>query len=186
MRASDIAIAMDELKVFQISELVDYLMEDWSFLGRSTVKTKVESTVYSWLKYKTLVRVNRVPPIFALPDYADRWREFYGREKRCPVCGKTFYSRRGSQDKYCSRKCYEKAKAKRRKVDTRKRVKNYLHSADATAVNHNQPWTKEEVKKLIQLRNEGRTYREIAQILGRTVYSVRWKAKTLKEVINAN
>ena len=186
MRASDIAIAMDKLKVFQINELVDYLMEEWGFLGRSTVKTKVESTVYSWLKYKTLVRVNKEPPIFALPDYADRWRELYGREKKCPVCGKTFFAKRGSQDRYCSRKCYEKAKAKRRRADTRRRVRKYLQSADQAAVNKGKPWTKEEVRKLVELRKEGKTLREIALILGRTVYAVRWKAKTLKEVSNAH
>ena len=186
MRACDIVIAMDELKVFQISELVDYLMEEWDFLGRKTIKTRVESTVYSCLKDRTLVRINKEPPVFALPRYADNWQEYYTGIKTCPVCGTPFLSRRGKQDRYCSRKCYEKAKAKRRREKTRERVKKYLHSADDLAVNKYKEWTERDIEILQKMREEGKTCREIAQKLGRTVYSVRWRLQKLKEVSHAN
>ena len=42
-------------------------------------------------------------------------------------------------------------------------------------------WTKEETSKLIKLRNEGKTYEQIAKILGRTYYSCGDKLYILKQ-----
>lgn len=186
MRASDIFILIEDLKVFQMNELVDRLLKDWDFLGKSFVKTRVQSVVYGWVKYGVIVKVNDDPAVFALKDYADSWKEYYSGVKTCPVCGKKFLSRRGEQGKYCSRKCYEKAKTQRRKEDTRRRVRKYLRSAHETAVNKGKPWTKKDIEILRKLKSEGKTHREIAQVLGRTVYSVRWKLQKLQGGCRAN
>jgi predicted nucleic acid-binding Zn ribbon protein len=186
MRTSEIFVLIEELKVFQLNEIVDRLLEEWDFLGRTHVKTKVQSAVYSWLRYGIIVKVNKEPPVFALKDYAGNWKDYYSGIKTCPVCGTTFLSRRGKQDRYCSKKCYEKAKTKRRKEKTRERVKNYLHSADTTAINKGKMWTQREIEILRKLKEEGKSCREIATELGRTVYSVRWKLQKLKGGSYAN
>ncbi len=186
MRTSEIFVLIEELKVFQLNEIVDRLLEEWDFLGRSYVKTKVQSAVYSWLRYGVIVKVNKEPPVFALKDYAENWKDYCSGIKICPVCGTEFLSRRGKQDRYCSRKCYEKAKTRRRKKETRKRVKNYLHSADFTAVNKGKTWTQSDIETLMKLKEEGKNCREIAIELGRTVYSVRWKLQELKGGSHAN
>jgi len=183
MRASEIYLIIEKFKVFQITDIVKELEKEWGFLGKSFIKSRTESVVYSWLKWGRLVKVNENPPIFALKEAAGEWKKHY-RQKRCPVCGKKFYKRRGEQDRYCSAKCRERAKAERRKEETRKRVKKYLHSADKTAVNRGKPWSRKEISLMLKLKNEGKTCREIAEKLGRTVYSVRWKLQTV-EVKNA-
>jgi len=176
MKSSEVYILMDKLKVFQLNELVDLLLEDWGFLGKSYVKSRVQSEVHGLVKYGIAVRVNDDPPVFALKDYADNWREYYGGVKTCPVCGKKFLSRRGKQDRYCSSRCRERARAKRRKAQVRKNVRRYYRGADSTAENHRKPWTEKEIQFLVE--NYGKlTQKEIAKRLGRTVPAVKAKVK---------
>jgi predicted nucleic acid-binding Zn ribbon protein len=118
------------------------------------------------------------PPIFENP-VAKETKPLKELLKKCPVCGKDFFPRRGKQDKYCSRKCYEKAKTQRRKADTRKRVQRYMHSADEKARKKGKRWTQADDQILMKLIEEGMTQREIAERLKRTVYSVRWRVQKL-------
>ena len=181
MRKSDIWIVIEDSKVFQLSEIVEVLLKEWEFLGKNYVRNKVQSAVYSWITCGLIVKVNDAPPVFALKKYAGNWKEHYSGIKTCPVCGTPFISKRGEQDRYCSKKCYEKAKTRRSKEKTRERVKNYLHSADSTAVNKYKEWTEKDIEILRKLKEKGKSCREIATELGRTVYSVRWKLQRLKE-----
>ncbi|SMO77241.1 hypothetical protein SAMN06269117_12919 [Balnearium lithotrophicum] len=178
MKSSEIFILMDRLKVFQLNELVDKLIEDWGFLGKSYIKTRVQSEVYGWVRYGIVVKVNDDPPVFALKEYADNWREYYSGVKTCPVCGKKFLSRRGKQDRYCSARCRERARARRRKTQVRKNVRRYYRGADSTAENYRKPWTEKEIEFLKE--NYGKlTQKEIAKRLGRTVPAVKAKVKEL-------
>ena len=166
-------------RYFRISDITEELWGEYGeVFPRSFIRQKVKDFVETMIGQGLLkVLTEYDPPIFENP-LAEEKKPLKELLKKCPVCGKDFFPRRGKQDKYCSRKCYEKAKARRRRSDTWKRVKKFMHSADATATNHNQPWTQEEEQFLAQ--NKGKlTYREIAERLGRTVYSVRWRAKKL-------
>jgi len=166
-------------RYFRISDITEELSEEYGeVFPRSFLRQKVKDFVEVMLGQGLLkVLPEYDPPIFENP-IAPETKPLRELLKKCPVCGKDFFPRRGKQDKYCSRKCYEKAKARRRRLSTRKRVRKYMHSADATAVNHYKTWTREEEQFLME--NKGKlTYREIAEKLGRTVYSVRWKAQKL-------
>ncbi len=168
-----------ERRYFRISDITEELWKEYGeIFSRSFIRNKVKDFVEVMVGQGLLKVLSEYdPPIFENP-VAEEEKPLRELLKKCPVCGKDFFPRRGKQDKYCCRKCYERAKARRRRVDTRKRVSRYMHSADSSAVNHNQPWTKQEESFLIE--NKGKlTYREIAEKLGRTVYSVRWRARKL-------
>ena len=185
MKRSDIWIAIEEKKVFQIWEIVEELMKEWGFFGRAFVKERVKSAVRYWLSCGLLKKVNDEPLIFALKDYADRWQDF-ATAKVCLVCGKKFFPKRGSQELYCSRKCYAKRKYEKNKEKLKKGARSYYRSLDKVAVRKGLPWTEEEDEFLLQ--NRGKlTYREIAQKLGRTVEAVAYRAKKLlREASRAN
>jgi len=167
-------------RYFRVSDITEELFAEYGeIFPRSFVREKVRSFVEKMVGQGLLkVLTEYDPPIFENPIAEER-RSLRELLRKCPVCGKDFFPRRGKQDKYCSRKCYEKAKAKRRRKDTRKRVRKYLHSADKKAENRGKPWSSAEDMLLKELLSSGKTHREIAERLGRTVYSVRWRVQKL-------
>ena len=160
---------------FTIPQIVEELMEEYGEIGRAYIKRMVRQAVVKLLR-EGIVRKVAEPSVFE-NLYPEGDEEEV--ERRCETCGKKFVPKRGSQDRYCSRRCYEKAKARRRRKDTRKRVRKYLHSADKKAENRGKPWSSAEDLLLKELLSSGKTHREIAERLGRTVYSVRWRVQKL-------
>jgi len=168
-----------ERRFFRISDITEELWKEYGeIFPRSFIRNKVRDFVEVMVGQGLLkVLPEYDPPIFENP-VAKETRSLKELLKKCPVCGKDFFPKRGSQDKYCSAKCREKARTKKRKKDTRIRVRRYYHSADRKVKRYGTPWTKEEEKFLIE--NKGKlSYREIAEKLGRTVNSVQAKARKL-------
>jgi len=165
-------------KTFTIPQIVDALMPEYGICGRDYIRKMVNQAVFKLVREGQVRKIGDDPVVFEnlYPTTEDPVEV---NSKICPVCGKKFYPRRGIQDKYCSRRCYEKAKTTRRKADTRKRVRAYMHSADEKAKNKGKKWTPLEDRLLERLLEEGKTHREIAEKLGRTVYSVRWRVQKL-------
>jgi len=172
--------AILERKYFRISDITEELWNEYGeIFPRSFIRNKVRNFVEVMVGQGLLkVLPEYDPPIFENPASGET-KPLNELLKKCPVCGKDFFPRRGKQDKYCSRKCYEKAKTKRRKADTRKRVRNYMHSADEKAERRGKQWTPSEDQLLRKLIEKKMTHREIAEKLGRTVYSVRWRVQKL-------
>jgi len=172
--------AILERKYFRISDITEELWKEYGeIFPRSFIRNKVRDFVEVMVGQGLLkVLPEYDPPIFENP-VAKETKPLKELLKKCPVCGKDFFPRRGKQDVYCSRKCYEKAKTGRRKVDTRKRVREYMHSADGRAENKGKKWTPSEDRLLEELLEKKMTHRKIAEKLGRTVYSVRWRAQKL-------
>ena len=168
-----------ERRYFRISDITEELWKEYGeIFPRYFIRDKVKSFVEVMVGQGLLnVLTDYDPPIFENP-IAKEDRPLSELLRKCPVCGKDFFPKRGKQDKYCSRRCYEKAKTRRRRKDTRKRVRKYLHSADATAVNHGNPWSEEELLFLKEHYGE-LTQKEIAKHLGRTVNAVKAKVKEL-------
>ncbi len=162
-------------RTFTIAEIVDAIYPEYDILGRDYLRNAVKGAVARLVRDGIVRKVSSDPVVFEnLNPVGDEEAEL----RECPVCGKKFYPKRGVQDVYCSRRCYERAKARRRRKDTRKRVKKYLHSADATAVNHGKFWSEEEL--LFLKEHYGKlTQKEIAKHLGRTVNAVKAKVKEL-------
>jgi len=168
-----------ERRFFRISDITEELWKEYGeIFPRSFIRNKVRDFVEVMVGQRLLkVLPEYDPPIFENP-VAKETKPLKELLKKCPVCGKDFFPKRGKQDKYCSAKCREKARTRRRKADTKLRVRRYYHSADRKVKRYGIPWTKEEEKFLIE--NKGKLfYREIAEKLGRTVNSVQAKAREL-------
>jgi len=171
MTVGEIYTAAYKLKVFQIWQVQKQLEKDWGFLGKSYIKERVRSWIATQLRHKTLVKVNDDPTIYAFPEFANSWQNFI--EKRtCEICGKEFIPIQAKQ-MFCSEECkkihYRDYHEERRKKEGMK-------------TNTKRRWTKGEIQKLIQLKNKGYTYKEIAQRLDRTKTAVEEKYKALRGV----
>jgi len=167
-----------ERKYFRISDIVEELAKRFPTTPRGKLKEKVSNIVEKMIAYGQLeVLTEYDPPIFHNPKA--KGGDLKSLLRKCPICGKDFFPKRGNQDKYCSGKCREKAKTRRRKADTRKRVRAYMHSADGKARKKGEKWSALDDLLLKRLLENGLTHREIAEKLGRTVYSVRWRAQKL-------
>ncbi len=168
-----------ERRYFRISDITEELWKEYGeIFPRSFIREKVKSFVEVMVGQGLLnVLTDYDPPIFENP-IAKEDRPLEELLRKCPVCGKDFFPKRGKQDVYCSAKCREKARAKRRKVQVRKNVRRYYRSSLPTAVNHGNPWSEEELAFLKENYGE-LTQREIAQRLGRTVPAVKAKVKEL-------
>ena len=159
------------LKAFQVWELIEELLKDWGFLGKKFVKDRVKSWLAIQLRHGALVKVSSNPPIFAFPEFAQSWEE-YLRYRTCPVCSKEFLPSQPTQE-LCSPSCRQKHyKAYHR--ERRKKLRMKLDSK--------RRWTEEEVRILIQLREEGKSWEEIARALGRGKEGVKDKFKRLRKM----
>jgi len=168
-----------ERRYFRISDITEELWKEYGeIFPRYFIRDKVKSFVEVMVGQGLLnVLTDYDPPIFENP-IAEEDRPLEELLRKCPVCGKDFFPKRGKQDKYCSRECYYKAKYRRTQKELKKRARKYYRSNDAAATNHGKPWTEEEDRLLIE--NKGKlTYRQIAQKLGRTVDAVAYRARKL-------
>ncbi len=168
-----------ERRYFRISDITEELWKEYGeIFSRSFIRNKVKDFVEVMVGQGLLKVLSEYdPPIFENP-VAEEEKPLRELLKKCPVCGKDFFPRRGKQDIYCCAKCREKARAKRRKVQVRKNVRRYYRGADHTAVNHGKPWSEKEIQFLKE--NYGKlTQRAIAGKLGRTVPAVKAKVKEL-------
>ena len=168
-----------ERRNFRISDITEELWKEYGeIFSRSFIRNKVRDFVEVMVGQRLLKDLPEYdPPIFENP-VAKETRSLKELLKKCPVCGKDFFPKRGKQDKYCSAKCREKARTRRRKTDTKLRVRRYYHSADLTAKRYGLVWTEEEDRFLAE--NKGKlTYRQIAEKLKRTVDAVAYRAKKL-------
>jgi len=166
-------------RYFRISDITEELWEEYGeVFPRSFIRQKVKDFVETMIGQGLLkVLTEYDPPIFENP-LAEEKKPLKELLKKCPVCGKDFFPRRGKQDKYCSRTCYNKAKYRRKKEGLKRRARQYYRSADLTAKRHGLVWTEEEDRFLAE--NKGKlTYRQIAEKLGRTVDAVAYRAKKL-------
>jgi len=156
-----------KLKVFQIWELTEEVYKDWEgIFSKKVVKDRVTSFVASQIKANALIKVNKRPPVFAFPEFADEWKKYISFNT-CPVCGSSFLPQ-NPQEIYCSKKCANKEYAKRKW----KKVK--------PPTRQNKPWTDKEILLLKkEIRRKGRLtakdLRELAQKLGRSFKSVMHK-----------
>lgn len=190
MTAGDIYKSAYKLKVFQQWQLIEELMKDWDFLGRSFVKIRVESWLINQLKHKTIIKVSKNPVVFALPEFADKWQE-YIKKQTCLVCNKNFIPK-NSQEKYCSEACkgkaeyqqkkeYKKQYLKQRKDLVRKASRNYTKKLQSMTKSLKRgKWSKEELTVLQTAHiQKGKLSKkdilEIAQKLGRSFKSVEHK-----------
>lgn len=158
-----------ELKVFQLWELTEELRRDWDCLYTTAqIKGRVKDWVKNNLESGFLETVSREPLIFAIKDCRENWREHI-RYMTCPICGKEFIPTQKVQD-FCSQECrkehYRRYHRKRRKklgmrLDSKRR------------------WTPAEVERAIALKEQGMSYREIADALGRSPNGVKDKLKRL-------
>lgn len=156
-----------KLKVFQPWEVVDELHKEWEgIFSRSVIKHRVSTFIVAQLRAKALVKVNSEPPIYAFSEFAENWRE-YLRLRRCPICGKEFLPLQSTQE-FCSDECLQR----HYRLYHRKRRKKLGMKVDSK-----KRWSEEELQKAIALRKQGKTYKEIAQILGRTPEGVKDKLK---------
>jgi len=194
MTAGDVYEKAFYLKVFQIWELVKALEEDWGFLGRSYVKTRVESWVANQFRYGFIKKINNHPPIFAFIEFSNNWKE-YVRYKTCPICSSSFIPK-NSQEKYCSDQCKARADylqkkekkreyLKARKDLTRKASNKYKAKLQQmTTPRKKGKWSIEEVEFLLNaIKEKGKLSKkdlvEIANELGRSFKSVENKYYSL-------
>ena len=161
---------MLQKKVFQMWEIVEELRKEHTYLPERLIRDKVRDFVRAQVESRALVQVEKDPPVFAVRRYEKEWQN-YLRLRRCPVCGSPFLPAQSTQElcsPECKREHYKDYHRKRREklgmeLDSRRR------------------WTPEEVEKAIALKEEGKSYREIAQLLGRTPEGVKDKIKRFKK-----
>ncbi|GAB6075762.1 hypothetical protein [Desulfurobacterium crinifex] len=168
MRRSDIWVAIEDLKVFQIRELVDYLHREWDFLPKSQVKKKVWTSIQSWIKDGLIVRVHKEPPIFAHSEHKSNWKEIYKNKiKFCSHCGKPFIPRSPNQ-KFCHRKLCDRDRQLLKKKNFKRKPR----------------WKEEEVKLLWEtfgLKGFSKEKaEELSQKLGRSVTAIKEKYRELR------
>jgi len=159
-----------KLKTFQLWELVEELTKEWGFLGKKFVKDRVKSWLAIQLRHGTLLKVSDEPPVFTLPEFARSWKE-YLRYRTCPVCGRKFLPSQHTQE-LCSPSCRQ-SHYKNYHRERRKKLHMRLDSK--------RRWTEEEVKILLELREKGKSWEEIARVLGRGKEGVKDKFKRLKK-----
>lgn len=160
-----------KMKVFQIWQLVKELEKAWGFLGKSYIKERVRSWLKVQLRAKAVIKVSNEPSIFTFPEFKQKWQTLI--EKRtCPICSKEFIP---AQDKQML--CSEECKKKHYKTYHKQK-----REEAGMAVGHKRRWEEEEIQKLVNLKNKGYTYQQIAEKLGRTKISVIEKAKQLRGV----
>jgi len=157
---------MLQKKVFTIGTL----MADIPPAIKPYIKEKIKSLIAGQMKLGLVKQVSITPPVFAIKEATD---EDIDRFKRvCPICNTKFFPAQAVQE-FCSPECrqkhYLRYHRRRRqnagmKVGTRRR------------------WSSEEEQQLIQLKELGYTYEEVAQKLGRTTLAVIEKYKQLKGV----
>jgi len=156
-----------ELKVFQMWELVHELEKDWGFLlTEKQIKDRVRTWIERSLGTGFLIKVADSPPLFAVKRYKKDWQAHL-RKRTCPVCGKEFVPAQHTQE-LCSPGC-KREHYKRYHRERRKKLGMKLDSK--------RRWTPEEVRTAIALRELGKSYKEIALILGRTPEGVKDKLK---------
>lgn len=157
---------MLQKKVFTIGTL----MADIPPAIKPYVKEKIKSLIAGQMKLGLVKQVSIHPPVFAIKEATD---EDINRFKRvCPICGNKFFPAQFVQE-FCSKECRQKHYLRYHK---RRREKAGMK------VNSRRRWSSEEEQKLIQLKQLGYTYEEIAQRLGRTTMAVIEKYKALKGV----
>jgi len=164
-------------KVFQQWEVVEELARKYSYLSKGYVKMRVQELVRSQVANGVLLKVHDNPPIFALPQYAQNWREHYKTYYKCEVCGKQYIPSMPHQ-KVCSEACKREHQIRlyrgwRRPEEERARNRRYL------------PWTRDEdelLKKTFpDLRYSGKKARELAQILKRSPEAIRRRLYELRK-----
>ena len=161
-----------ELKVFQVWELVRELEKDWGFLLSETqIKDRVRTWVRNNLSTEFLVKVMDSPQVFAVRRYEKEWRN-YLRLRRCSVCGKPFLPTQHTQE-LCSPEC---------KREHYKRYHRRRREKLGMELDSKRRWTPEEEEKALALKEDGKSYREIAQLLGRTPEGVKDKLKRVRRM----
>jgi len=137
---------------------------------RGWIKSKIKNLIETQVKNGILRVVNKNPPFFATEDAT---KEDIERVKRvCPICGNRFFpAANGHEQEFCSPKCRQKHYKKYHEERRRKL---------GMKVGSKKAWTKNEIELLLRFRREGKTYREIADALGRTPEAVKDKLRRLK------
>lgn len=160
-----------ELKVFQIWQLSKELEKNWGFLGRSYIKERVRSWLKVQVRAGAVIKVSDDPVVFTFPEFKSNWQELI--EKRtCPICSNPFIPSQDKQE-FCSEQC---KKQHYKQYHKERRTKAGMKTGTKRR------WSKEEKSMLLNLKDEGYTYAEIAQKIGRTTTSVIEKYKELKGV----
>jgi len=166
MTEGQIWSVMLEMKVFTPYMVLEKLNPPPYLKG--WVKEKIRNLIAQQLKNNILRVVVEDPPVFSTEDATPEDIESFKRT--CPICQRRFFPAQRSQE-FCSPECrrehYRNYHRNRRqklgmKLDSRRR------------------WTEEEVERAVALRKEGKTYREIANILSRTPEGVKDKLKRLR------
>lgn len=166
MTDGQIWAVMIKLKVFTPQILLERLGPP-PYL-KNFIKEKIRNLIAQQLKNHILRLLVENPPVFCTEDATPEDIESFKRT--CGICGKRFFPVQ-KQQRFCSVECkrehYKQYHRQRRKklgmrLDSRRR------------------WTEEEIKMARELRRQGKTYREIANILGRTTNAVKDKLKRLE------
>jgi len=165
MTEGQIWAVMLEMKVFTPYMVLERLSPP-AYL-RGWVKEKIRNLITQQLRNNILRVVVEDPPVFSTEDATPEDIENFKRT--CPICGKRFFPAQKSQE-FCSPECRQK----HYRIYHRERRKKLGMKLDSR-----KRWTEEEVRRAIELREQGKTYREIAQALGRTKEGVKDKLRRL-------
>ncbi len=157
---------MLQKKVFTIGSL----MADIPPAIKPYIKEKIKSLITGQLKLGLVKQVSINPPVFAVKEATTEDIERFKRT--CPICKTKFFPAQSVQE-FCSPEC---RKAHYQRYHERRRAKKGMN------VGSRRRWKQEEIQKLIQMKENGYTYEEIAQRLGRTTFAVIEKYKQLKGV----
>ncbi len=168
MTDGQIWAVMLRLKVFTQASVIEKLGVK-SFL-KQYVKEKVRSLITAQVKNGILVVIDESVPVFATQDATKEDIENFKRT--CPICKSTFFPRQPIQE-FCSPSCRKKHYQLYHEVRRRK---------DGMRVGYRRRWTAEDIAKLKKYKQQGYTYQEIAERLGRTKTAVIEKYKQIKGV----
>lgn len=122
------------------------------------------------------------------------------RKAKKAAYDKKYYLKNSEKRKEYQRVCYikNKEKVRERHKEYHEKNKEVLNDKNKhfmikkndvsrkTAFNHRREWTPEEETILIKLKNSGKSYKEIAEILGRSIQSINTRLVRLRKADSFN